>query len=925
MDDLGLAVAFCVVQVTLLAAVVSVCYLCSRRSHPGFRSSIASTGVFVVLALSALCLSPYPNWVAVLDLGQTPSGSAVSAVERVPVTAAAGLDQRAATPVAAREDLSGPVSRDSVFEVGMAAVADNSRRPQADAGLTSPVVVDGSPSLANPGLLAAGREGQAATSRRWSGKISAILQPVLTGIVGLRDRLADRFQWLLQWGWLAGVLLLAGVTFNLLRLAVGWWELRRFRHRSTLIDSPALQESLDIVQAALSVRVPVELRQTAEMTSPATIGWWRPVVILPADWEDWNEEERLGVLAHELAHVSRHDFITGLFSQLVLSLHFYHPLINWLVNRLHLEQELAADAAAVRVLGGHKPYLRMLAEMALRDHTASLPGPARTFWPQPGMLITRVELLRGNKLEAGEGSFSWRAAVRGVVVCVGLVLAGLRPLAGSDAAERPVVRLGSKFVPQSAAAWVVWAPKQVRGSHPVSSLLFDPANRWPDELVEGLEQVSLFWVDSDGSVTGEVNSLLPDGVALNFRSKDIRDAVFAYLKHNPEQNLGYRLLGGPAPQRAVLSPEGECNLLLCRDEMVLNLSVTSASNSPSPDWIAAWDRAATGDAVIGFRPGMVSRFQVAHANYTAVLGDLVDQLSDWSRTAEFALAALDLDHDQFQLQVIPKTGGSSQTLVSAVEGLKKDWKLRVAKPVPPGGQDPENYDPVHGNTWCQRLVSHCPTEALSDRLQVDASLSAILGIALRLRDLPDEVVSFEQHWLVHERAYLEQSVDLLRSALLAYRVDHGGFPPLALQREPAAPLHSWRVALLPYLGRKDLYAAYRFDLPWDSPENLQLLSRIPEIYRGFGSLSNTSPVLHGSALSPATVSRVLNDWTDVDNLVLFSSSAGEIPWTSPLDGLSAASLMRAGARPGSAGGLAELTTGDLEQRIWSTVGGSMSE
>ncbi|MFN6103873.1 MAG: M56 family metallopeptidase, partial [Planctomycetaceae bacterium] len=241
-----------------------------------------------------------------------------------------------------------------------------------------------------------------------------------------------QFQVLLRWGWLAGIALLVGVTFNLLRLAVGWWELRRFRRRSIRIDSPALEESLDIVRAALSVRLPVELRQTAEMTSPATIGWLRPVVILPVDWEEWSEEERLGVLAHELAHISRHDFITGLFSQLVLSLHFYHPLITWLVHRLHLEQELAADAAAVRVLGGHKPYLRMLAGMALKDHVAVLPGAARTFFPQPGMLMARVELLRGNKLEAGEGSFSWRAAVRGVLVCVGLVLAGLRPLAGSD-------------------------------------------------------------------------------------------------------------------------------------------------------------------------------------------------------------------------------------------------------------------------------------------------------------------------------------------------------------------------------------------------------------------------------------------------------------------------------------------------------------
>ena len=50
------------------------------------------------------------------------------------------------------------------------------------------------------------------------------------------------------------------------------------------------------------------------------------------------------MLAHELAHVVRGDFLTGLIAQFSVALHFYHPLAHWLAKRLRLEQELAADA-----------------------------------------------------------------------------------------------------------------------------------------------------------------------------------------------------------------------------------------------------------------------------------------------------------------------------------------------------------------------------------------------------------------------------------------------------------------------------------------------------------------------------------------------------------------------------------------------------
>ena len=65
-----------------------------------------------------------------------------------------------------------------------------------------------------------------------------------------------------------------------------------------------------------------------------------------------SEDELRGVVAHELAHVKRRDYLAAVVAQTALAVHFYHPPLHWLAGRVRLEQELAADALAASVSGG---------------------------------------------------------------------------------------------------------------------------------------------------------------------------------------------------------------------------------------------------------------------------------------------------------------------------------------------------------------------------------------------------------------------------------------------------------------------------------------------------------------------------------------------------------------------------------------------
>lgn len=74
------------------------------------------------------------------------------------------------------------------------------------------------------------------------------------------------------------------------------------------------------------------------------------------------------------------------------------------------------------------------------------------------------------------------------------------------------------------------------------------------------------------------------------------------------------------------------------------------------------------------------------------------------------------------------------------------------------------------------------------------------------------------------------NIERIGQALLDYQRDHGALPPSVIAGQGGQPLLSWRVAILPYLGRQDLYDQFRFDEPWDGPHNAALLAKMPEVF-----------------------------------------------------------------------------------------------
>ena len=158
----------------------------------------------------------------------------------------------------------------------------------------------------------------------------------------------------------------------------------------------------------------------------------------------------------------------------------------------------------------------------------------------------------------------------------------------------------------------------------------------------------------------------------------------------------------------------------------------------------------------------------------------------------------------------------------------------------------------------------------------------VLGTTFQLNDIPEEVSEFDRY-----QSFV--NLNSLGLAALVFESDFQRFPNLAIFDDSGAPLLSWRVQLLPYLGYTDLYEQFRLDEAWDSSHNLSLLSEMPEAYSSpyFESETHTNYLaLAGeNTLTPLVSQRVsLGDIdTDVTALYVEANENRATEWTRPRD------------------------------------------
>ncbi len=241
--------------------------------------------------------------------------------------------------------------------------------------------------------------------------------------------------------WLAG-LYMAGVAAMLLRLALGMWRAQKLGARAKVLRDGPLVDMLRSLAGQWSMHVAPTLARAERIVTPKVIGLLRPTILLPASAISGLSTDELElILAHELAHVRRHDMWINLLQRLAETVLFFNPALWYLSRRVSLLREYCCDEVACSggAESGCEPHVRY-AQALLRvvelagvgrdqSELASLAASGRS----PSELRRRVARLFGEPIAE-----SVRLSRSGMLLTAALALllvAG--PVVWQSAAETP--------------------------------------------------------------------------------------------------------------------------------------------------------------------------------------------------------------------------------------------------------------------------------------------------------------------------------------------------------------------------------------------------------------------------------------------------------------------------------------------------------
>jgi hypothetical protein len=889
MNPIASTILWMSVQIALFSLVGFLALMLLRRRGPNAAAVCCATVLGLTLPLAVMVVCPWPRW-------------SISAVAKPPVSYR-GLNGGGAERI-------------------VAAAGEN----RTDATTAVSTAADGSPSSlaiwwqAAADWFRTGGEQQAAD-------------------------ISTRATWQTYLPWLIAV----GIGVCLVRLAAGLWAMSRLRRNSrVIVDETLRAELLSIIETIDDTQLPahrltpspahssrsvgpaakrrrLDVRETAALRSAATIGWRRPVLLLPSDWRSWTETERRVVLAHELAHVARRDYLTAVIARVATSIHFYQPLVLWLSRQLRIQQELAADSHAAAIAGGRQTYLTTLAQMALRADDQPLPWAARAFLPGTSMLIKRVAWLKqkGDQKEMTMNKTTrWILAL--VMAAVALAVAGVRgpsstdstvALAAADDPQQPakepaagaLAALERKqfrtfdFIPDNAKIVMAISP---------SALLKFPSMQQLQKIAENTEFEKKF-----GLLLNEIEDVkvIQTSAGNPFESSPrppFQRLVIRSVKPHDWKKLISEKSGGKPKQigdktfyeldgdGAFIPDDRTLVLLFVHDESEMKKIISGGEKLHAEDPnslppllyspFAVWADTKSIKAELD-KPGVpldptivMIRSMLEHTNSASLSASLYTPTPNGTEERVNAGLLLKCDSDDAAKQSAALLGATRtllQTFNSTAEKLASDSIEKM-----PADQRKLAELKIGLVREASRILEKMELKSDGDKATATADFAIPPNIISSL--LEPALISSREGAM---RAQGMNNLKQIGLAMFNYLTVNKHFPPAAIRDKDGKPLLSWRVAVLPYLEEQALYKEFHLDEPWDSDHNKALIAKMPALFRDPHEGATSANASYFMPTGPGTIgesnqgTRIKDIRDGTSKTIMLIEAKRDIPWTKPED------------------------------------------
>jgi TonB family protein len=224
--------------------------------------------------------------------------------------------------------------------------------------------------------------------------------------------------------WIAAIWIVGSATM-LLRLAAEVVKLRRLMSTSRDVTDPRALHLLRETASALGLRRTPYLLRSSHALVPLTWGLLRPRVLLPDEAGEWEEERLRAVLAHELAHIRRGDWLVHVSAQIACAAYWFHPLF-WTAERaLGRESEHAADDEVLGIGLDGSVYAAHLLDIVRAARTPMPPRRTVVAMARTSQLERRITALLDVAVNRGTRSMRAAMATGTLAIIVTLPLAAM--------------------------------------------------------------------------------------------------------------------------------------------------------------------------------------------------------------------------------------------------------------------------------------------------------------------------------------------------------------------------------------------------------------------------------------------------------------------------------------------------------------------
>ena len=189
------------------------------------------------------------------------------------------------------------------------------------------------------------------------------------------------------------IVLLWGIGFMLfsLRIFGGLIYIKSIKDQATEWTQSHLSDKLVLFKSKLALTKPVKILLSKAIQVPMTVGFLKPVILFPvALINQISTEELEAILAHELAHIKRYDFLINLLISFIESIYYYHPAVWWMSNQIKQERENCCDDMAMQLCEDKLSYAKSLMK-AQEFQINSVPILAIGFSKNNQRLLDRIK------------------------------------------------------------------------------------------------------------------------------------------------------------------------------------------------------------------------------------------------------------------------------------------------------------------------------------------------------------------------------------------------------------------------------------------------------------------------------------------------------------------------------------------------------